>query len=432
MPRVSVPLPGELELDIHALGGQGDAIGRLPGGEILLVDGAVPGDRVRVRLLGKRRGVQRGQVVAVVTPSPDRVTPACPVAGRCGGCDWQHVGLALQRSEKMKLAQHALGRPQPGQPPPPTLQVDDHGAPFGWRRRVRVHVREVAGRLQVGMMARASDQIVATTACPILEPALEAFLLRLPRALQPYMDQGEVYATAGVEGIVAAVHGRPRQARQEAVDAEALAAELAIEGLSLQMGTDASRWGLTEVTLPETAGGMPVTVDASGFCQASAAGNAAIRAAVVAAVAAIGPIVRADEFFAGSGNFSTLLVGRVQELRTVEWDHAAVARARKTLAPAADLGTKCTILFGDVADLAGPGADLWLLDPGRPGARDLVEHAGRCRPRHVIYVSCALDTLARDLRVLTAAGYVQQSATLVDTFPHTPHAEMIVRLALAG
>lgn len=411
----------EVTLQVHALGGQGDAVARLADGEIVLVAGGVPGDVVRARLQGKLRGVQRAELLEVLTASADRGVAPCPVADRCGGCDWQHVGLDLQRREKTTLAQRALGRE--GVP----LQVDARVQGYGVRRRVRLHLREVAGVLRVGMMARGSDRLVATEVCPILEPGLEALVARLPRVLEPWLTQGEVYATQGVEGVIATVHGRPRDYDRVAPVAD-LAASLQLVGLALHLGPRVAQVGRREVTLPETQGPLPVTVDASGFAQATEAGNTAIREAVLAGLEAIGPVRRADEFYAGSGNLSSLLVGRADLLRTIESDEAATLRARKTLAAAEALGTKPTVLCGDAAQLAEGGADLWLLDPGRSGARELLVQASLVGPRHVLYVSCALDTLARDLKILAQAGYRQRTATLVDTFPHTPHAEMIVRL----
>jgi 23S rRNA (uracil1939-C5)-methyltransferase len=240
-----------------------------------------------------------------------------------------------------------------------------------------------------------------------------------------------VYATQGREGVIMTVHGRPREYDRVAPVAE-LAETLGLVGLSLHLGANVGHAGLREVTLPETEGPLPITVDAPGFAQATTLGNTAIREAVLASLEAIGNVERCDEFYAGSGNLSALLVGRVRRLRTIESDDPATVRARKTLAAATQLGTQATVLCGDAAELAEAGADLWLLDPGRPGARELLEQAVDLGPRHVVYVSCALDTLGRDLKILAQAGYVQRSATLVDTFPHTPHAEMIVRLEREG
>lgn len=421
----------QADLLLTALGGQGDAIGRLATGEVVLVESGVPGDEVRVALEGLVRGVQRGRILSILVPSVSRVPAPCPVFGRCGGCQWQHIDLAIQRREKTTLAQRALGRNGS------EVQVISSVPAYGHRRRVRLHLRRSCGRLQAGMLERASDTLAATSACPVLVPALEALVARLPEVLEPMVEQGEIYAVTGVEGTIATLHARPRADGAGELDVEAAAHALGLAGLSVRLGPLQGTWGRSEVTLPETARtdpsagrAIPISTDASGFCQATEAGNAAIRAAVAGFLDAIGPVPRCQEFYAGSGNLGSLAVGRTPRLRLVEANADAAARAGRSLATAADLGTAVEVVTGDAALSARapvPG-ELWLLDPGRPGARELVERAAAWRPEHFIYVSCAPDTLARDLRRLEGAGYRQAGAALIDTMPHTPHLELVVRL----
>ena len=421
-------------LDLTALGGQGDALGRLASGEVVLVEGGVPGDRVRVALTGTSRGVQRGRLLELLTPSPARVPAPCPVFGRCGGCQWQHIDLGLQRRELLILATRALG------PGGAALVADDRVAAYGHRRRMRLHLRRSCGRLQAGFLQRGSDELAATSVCPVLVPELQALLERLPAVLEPVIDQGELHAVHGIGGTIAALFARPRAGGAGLLDTAALAQALGVVGLSARVGPLAGTFGLTEVELPETVAplrpgwpSLPVRVDAAGFCQATAEGNTAIRAAVVQALDAIGAVPRCQEFYAGSGNLSVLLAGRTPRLRTLEFNEAASGRAVRSLAPLAALGTQPMVITGDAAAMAEPPlpGELWLLDPGRPGAKELCAQAAAWRPAHLIYVSCAMDTLGRDLRTLQAGGYRQVAATLVDTMPQTPHAELIVHLQMA-
>ncbi|MSP92127.1 MAG: class I SAM-dependent RNA methyltransferase [Myxococcales bacterium] len=427
----------DVDVTLTALGGRGDGLGRLPSGEVVLVSGGVPGERWRVRLLAPGRGPRRGEAITLLEPSSARVAAPCPVFARCGGCDLQHIDAAVQSDQKRAWVQRLL---LPGDP---ALDWRIAVAPFGYRRRVRFHLRRTAGRLAAGFLARGSEHLAATTACLVLVPALDRLLASLPPELDAFVDSGEVHATAGAEGVVVRIDAAPR-AHGAALPpgfAATLAARLGLRGVALRSGRLSLHAGLAEVTLGETvlplapAGPtLPVRVDAAGFSQATELGNVAIRAAVVEAVAALGPLPRAQEFFAGSGNLTAVLVGRVAELCTVEADAAAVRRSRHLVAAAAPLGTSIDARCGDAASLAQPpGADeLWLLDPGRPGAAELCQQAAKCRPRHVVYVSCALDTLGRDLRTLRAAGYLIRSAVGIDSLPQTVHVEVVVRLEHPG
>lgn len=419
-----------LELRIDALGGLGDGIGRLPDGRVVMVADVAPGDRVRIRLLGRRAGVERGRLMQVLEASPHRRVALCPVAGRCGGCTWQHVELATQRQTKAEVAGRALGADAA------LLRQVEAAPQWAYRRRVRLHLRrDQGGILRAGFMGRGSDELVAVAACPVLVPRLSACLAPLQRWLQPHVERAEVHGTAGLEGITCAITARPLTgAPPPEVDAS-MARELGLVGLDLRFGSHHAGWGLAEVTLEETVGAVAVRVDGAGFCQAGAAGNAALRQVVQESVGACGELAGCQEFFAGSGNLSALLVGQVPQVRCVELDSAAVVRARASLlSPQVEPGTRFELVVGDAADSARPARnpELWLLDPGRPGAAELCRRAAALHPKHVIYASCAANTLTRDLAILRQAGYAVQSATWLDTAPHTPHFEMVVRLQLGG
>ena len=71
-----------------------------------------------------------------------------------------------------------------------------------------------------------------------------------------------------------------------------------------------------------------------------------------------------------------------------------------------------------------------ILDPPRTGAVDLMEPIVKMHPRSVIYVSCDVSTLARDLRVLIDAGYRAHRIAAFDFFPNTHHAEIAAHLLL--
>jgi 23S rRNA (uracil1939-C5)-methyltransferase len=342
------------------------------------------------------------------------------------------VAREAQEAAKRDLCRRALGTDTFGWIAPVPA--------FAHRRRVRLHFRRDGDTLRAGFLERERDTLCATNACPVLVPALDGLIARATVALLPWIERGELMATDGVEGCVAELHARPlsNSAPMGADGARQLAALLGLCGLDLHLGRHAARWGRTDVTLKETlpplpphGRSLPIAASAAGFSQATEAGNTAIRRAACAELDAIGPIDAAFEAFAGSGNLSALLVGRVRRLATVELDSAAVARARQALAVAPDLGTAVTITCGEAGSVARATApaDLWLFDPGRPGAREVCEAAVTRQPRHLIYVSCAPDTFMRDRKVLESGSYRMMSATAVDALPHTPHLELIARFA---
>lgn len=410
---------------VQGLAGRGDAVVRLPDGEVVFIDRGAPGDVVQVRLAGRRKGVRRGHVVKLVTAGPARVEPFCPVANECGGCAWQHVDVRVQRAEKRGLARRALGEFADtalwlGEPPD-----------RAWRRRMRAHFRVGPRGLAGGFLRRASADLVDVGSCPVLVAPLQPLIDRVRDWLDGLVERAELVAVAGVQGVVAEIHARPLAGTSmPSVDSDVLQ-RLGVAGLALHFGTRNAAFGQPFVELPETLDGAATRCDAGGFCQAGSAANAGIRAGVVQMLEAIGPLGTCLELYAGSGNLTALLDGRVQRVTAVERDPAAAARAARILGPQAGRSTAFDVVAGDAERFvaSAPHADLWLLDPGRPGALEVVRAAASSQPPHVIYVSCAFDTLARDLRVLTASGYSIVQAALVDTFVHTPHFEVLVRLS---
>ena len=89
----------------------GEALARGPDGRVVLIEGAIPGERVRVELHNVKKTFARGRILEVLEPSPDRVAPPCPhVAAGCGGCDWQHIAQDAQRSLRRDIVVDALTR----------------------------------------------------------------------------------------------------------------------------------------------------------------------------------------------------------------------------------------------------------------------------------------------------------------------------------
>ena len=89
----------------------GEAVARQADGRVVFVAGALPGERVRVDITDERKTFARGRVLDVLEAAPGRVTPPCPhVARGCGGCGWQHLDVATQRSLKQQLVADSLSR----------------------------------------------------------------------------------------------------------------------------------------------------------------------------------------------------------------------------------------------------------------------------------------------------------------------------------
>ena len=93
-----------LELEITDLNGSGDGVGRWDN-RVVFVPDTVPGDRIQARLVFTKPSFGRGKLLEVLSPGGDRVRPACIVADKCGGCQWQPVAYAAQLAAKERPSQ---------------------------------------------------------------------------------------------------------------------------------------------------------------------------------------------------------------------------------------------------------------------------------------------------------------------------------------
>jgi 23S rRNA (uracil1939-C5)-methyltransferase len=143
---------------IRDLGARGDGIAE----DGVLVPYTLPGERAAIRREGRR-----AELLGIEQASADRVEPFCPYFMRCGGCRTQHLARPAELAWKRGLIAQALS--QAGLDVAPDPPIDAHGA---GRRRITLHVREIDGRAEAGLMAARSHALVPIDHCPITVPAL--------------------------------------------------------------------------------------------------------------------------------------------------------------------------------------------------------------------------------------------------------------------
>ena len=164
----------EIPLAIERLAFGGAGIGRLANGKICFVPLVVPGEKVLVRIRAKHASYVEADLEEVVEPSPERVEPNCPVYGRCGGCQYQHLTYARQIAIKGEQVAEVLRR-LGGIPNPPVEPMVPSPVQFHYRNRITVHSK--SGR--VGFFGPRSRRIVEVSQCPIATERVNALLAAL-------------------------------------------------------------------------------------------------------------------------------------------------------------------------------------------------------------------------------------------------------------
>ena len=402
-----------IEVITESLAAGGDGVTRGEDGRVTFVPRAAPGDRLLVTLVQERKQFARGKITKILEASDQRVEPPCAlfVNETCGGCQWQHIGREFQIEAKQQIVEQGLRRAiARGLECAP---LRDPCTPWNWRRRARFSFW-AGGPKILGFFPQGDKKITDVKECPQLEEGLQAGLSAIREHLLPGLSaRGEVSVLLGADGLChVSVHG---SATRKSV--EALAADPCIAGVKHGTRTQ----GVSEVVLE---GGITSAADA--FAQASARGNEALCEEVQKALGSIAG-KRVLELYAGAGNFTRLL-GEASEVVAVET--AAVPDAGEAngalanvLWQRADAVVHCLQL----AD-AGETFDVVLLDPPRSGARETIESIAALKPGRVVYVSCDVATLSRDVEALVELGYRAVTAQPIDLMPQTAQVEIVLVL----
>jgi len=391
-----VPSPDDL-LAVTALAVGGEGVAREPSGRVVFVEGALPGERVRVAVTDERRHHARAVVLEVIEPAPTRVTPPCPfVAAGCGGCGWQHVDPEAQRALKGSMVAEALARlgglPDAEVAPGPVLPAT------GYRTTLR-GVADATGRF--ALRRHHSHDLVPVPACLVAHPRLAAVAAegRFPAGREITIRVG---ARTGDRMVI--------------VDGPAGAVEVP-DGVRVVTGDELA--GGRRAWLFELVAGVRLRVSARSFFQA---GPDAAEALVAAVGEAVGPSGTLADLYAGVGLFAAT-VGRGARVVAVEASASAAADARVNLA-----GGDAKVVRRDVARWRPRAVEAAVADPPRAGlGRGGLRAVAATRASRVVLVSCDAGALGRDARLLAEAGYAWTGSTLVDAFPHTPHVEVVSR-----
>jgi 23S rRNA (uracil1939-C5)-methyltransferase len=418
-----VPRPLQLSITTVAPGGDGVAHIEI-GGErrAVFVPQCAEGDVVRAEIDASRRPA-RGRLIEVVTPGPDRVSPACPWASRCGGCDWMHLSGDAQARLHVQHVRAAL---------PPAwrdVPIASHApaSPLAYRTRARVHVRCERGRVDVGMNEARTHDPVVVDRCAVLDPAVEKARGQLAGLFAACRGNGDVQIALGSERrpvLEVRWDGEVAGACFGLLEKAVAAGHLAGARVT---GGEASRPAVIGDPAPWIRGadGEPLRLAPGGFAQASESANVALVQHVSALASAARPD-RVVELHAGSGNLSVMLARAATDLVTVESSREACDAARANLRVRS---LAARVVEGDADVYAwSPATRLLVLDPPRTGARAVAERLATSRVARVIYVSCDAQTLGRDLSILSAA-YEPRSLAVFEMFPQTSHVEAVVELA---
>ena len=365
----------ELTVTIDSLGNNGDGIARHDG-KVVFVPLTLPGERVRIKPVTRKKSFIRAQVLETLESSEVRQTPPCEYFGRCGGCDWQHAPYPMQLDAKVQSLTDSLVRI--GKLDNPTINpIVASEAIYHYRNRIQGVIK--GGRFHY--RHRGSDQMLAINSCTLAEDAINAHL-----------------------GDEAALSQGP-QGRVEIASTD--------DGVSV----------------------LPINEENSteaGFRQV----NTAVASRLALLLDTVSAPLDTDsciDLYCGRGTWSIDIAQRHPHSRVIGID-ASEDNIRLAREQSLETGlTNLRFQQGRVESIMKSlplTNSFCIVDPPRAGLATTVCSA-LCEnpPRHIVYISCHPASLARDLALLTADRFKLTSVTPLDMFPQTAHLETLSLLS---
>lgn len=436
----------ELEVVIEKTVFEGRALAR-QGRYVIFVDGALPGERVRVQLVYRKRRYAFARLLAVLEASPQRCAPGCPVFGVCGGCSLLNMQYATQLEQKRGFLLEALHAW-----PEVTAQVASvlgMAEPYFFRNKMVYSFGGTAAEPVLGMHQRGNFHAVVSAAdCRLQSLEAQALLRRMvgwvrARALPPFDER----LKTGLLRDVTVREGK--RTGQRMVMVTATAAHPAWAELPVVVGDAATtillgispptfnscRLERTEILkgegwIEEQLHGLKFEIGPTTFFQTNTVQAELMFGLLAQWADEIQPRVALD-LYAGTGPIAFHLVRPGRRVIAVETHAESVAAARRNQQRnnlpevewlAADVEQAPETVFASQPELI-------VVDPPRTGLHPLAaEKIVAAAASNIFYVSCNPATLARDLPRFLRAGYGVVRLQPVDMFPHSYHVEALVWL----
>ncbi|BAY14823.1 23S rRNA methyltransferase/RumA [Anabaenopsis circularis NIES-21] len=445
---------GELiEIAIADLTDTGDGVGRYED-RVVFVPDTVPGDRVQVRLLHVKPKYAHGKLIQLLHPSSHRIRPSCIVADKCGGCQWQHINYEYQLEAKRNQVIQALQRIG-GFTAPSVDPVLTALSPLGYRNKSTYPFSVSAtGQVQAGYYQKGSHHLVNLNQCPVQDSRLNPLLTEIKQDIQRrgwkiYDEQrhkgqirhlglrigcrtGEILLT-----LVVTEWNLPKITEQAE---EWLQRYPQLVGIALNRNPERTNaiFGAETRTiagvpyLKEKFADLEFQIRPDTFFQVSTETAEALLEVIQSELNLQGDEVLVDAY-CGIGTLTLPLAKQVRQAVGLEVQAQAVEQA--ILNAERNSIHNVTFQVGAVENLLpqmGIIPNVVILDPPRKGCdRSVIDSLLRSKPARIVYVSCKVATLARDLKLLCQGGvYTLTRVQPADFFPQTSHVEAAAFLVL--
>ncbi|WP_352399411.1 23S rRNA (uracil(1939)-C(5))-methyltransferase RlmD [Anaerotignum sp.] len=438
------------EVTVDSLGSNGEGIGRIEGFTIF-VEGALPEETVKVLIVKLKKSYGYGKMIEIISPSPYRVEPRCPVAKFCGGCQLQHFSYEGQLAYKARKVKDDLERIG-GLKNLEDLPAFGMENPWRYRNKAQFPVGNgKEGAVEVGFYAKRSHRIVDTPVCYLQDAVNDEITV----IVRNFMEEFKVSAydeekhkglvrhiltrvgrNSGQIMVCIVINGKSIPYSEVLV--ERLLQVKGIVSIVLNVNKEQTNvilgkkiitlWG--KQTIEDSLDSITFEISPLSFYQINPTQTEVLYNKAVEMADLRGEETVLD-LYCGIGTISLFFAKKAKKIFGVEIIPEAIEDARKN---AKRNGIyNATFEVGAAEEVIprlyqeqGITADVIVVDPPRKGCEQtLLETIATIRPEKLVYVSCDPATLARDVHFLCEKGFQVVDVQVVDQFPMTIHVETI-------
>lgn len=440
---------------IEDMGTDGEGIGKVDGFTLFIKD-ALIGDVVEAKLMKVKKNYGYARLMNIITPSPDRVEPKCPVCRQCGGCQIQALDYQAQLKFKERKVRGNLERIGGFTDIllEPIIGMEN---PYHYRNKAQFPVgTDKNGEIVTGFYAGRTHDIIPNTRCYLGAEVNEEIL----HVVLGYMKKYNISAyneatgkglvrhvlirtgfTSGEIMVCIVVNGRNLPRAEKLVDEL-----IKIEGMaSITLNVNEKRtnvilgeevrllWGTTYIQ--DNIGDITYRISPLSFYQVNPVQTRKLYETALEYADLKGEETVWD-LYCGIGTISLFLAQKAKQVYGVEIVPQAIEDARENaelngIDNAKFYVGKAEEVLPELYEKEGIYADVIVVDPPRKGCDEkCLETIVKMQPERVVYVSCDSATLARDLRYLCEWGYEVKRGRACDMFPMTTHVETVVKLSL--
>lgn len=446
----------EYIFDIISQGYEGEGIAKIDNKYPIFIEGALKGEKVKVRIVKVNKNFAYGKLMEVLEASEERVNPPCAIYKRCGGCKLQHASYKAQldfKWDRVKDCVSKIGKLDPSIVKYP-LGMEE---PWRYRNKVQLPIGLINGEVKIGFFAPRSHDIIDMESC-LIQDEIGDKVVKLTREwiekfnIRPYNVDGE-YDEKGIVRhimirrgfttnevmVVLVTNGEKLPHKEEFVDLmvknipgiKSVIQNINSKKTNVILGLESKTlWG--EDTISDYIGDFRFNISPLSFFQVNPIQTEVLYGKALEYANLTGNEEVFDAY-CGTGTITLFLSQKAKKVYGVEIipqaiDNAWINAKENKVENVEFFVGESEVVIPDLIN-KGVKADVVVVDPPRKGCdKKLLDAITNIDAKKIVYVSCDPSTLGRDLAILEENGYKTLEVQPVDMFPNTSHVENVAKL----